>query len=158
MAEDLGDITPDVNALRDDFELPGMKVLQFAFSEPTNDFLPHNFGPNFVVYTGTHDNDTTAGWYEDEARKAERKFFCHYLGMSIDTPVEEAVEHMVRLAMRSVAKIAIVPYQDILKKGKEARMNTPSEPSGNWQWRLTEEELKEEQKWLLEATWISGRG
>ena len=158
VAEDLGDITPDVNALRDDFELPGMKVLQFAFSEPSNDFLPHNFGPNFVVYTGTHDNDTTAGWYEDEARKAERKFFCHYLGMTVDTPVEEAVEHMVRLAMRSVAKIAIVPYQDLLKKGKEARMNTPSEPSGNWQWRLTEEELKEEQKWLLEATWLSGRG
>lgn len=158
VAEDLGDITPDVNALRDDFELPGMKVLQFAFSEPSNDFLPHNFGPNFVVYTGTHDNDTTAGWYEDEARKAERKFFCHYLGLTVDTPVEEAVEHMVRLAMRSVAKIAIVPYQDLLKKGKEARMNTPSEPSGNWQWRLTEEELKEEQKWLLEATWLSGRG
>ena len=158
VAEDLGDITPDVNALRDDFELPGMKVLQFAFSEPSNDFLPHNFGPNFVVYTGTHDNDTTAGWYEDEARKAERKFFCHYLGMAVDTPVKEAVEQMIRLAMRSVARTAIVPYQDLLKKGKEARMNTPSEPSGNWRWRLTEEELKEEQKWLLEATWLSGRG
>lgn len=158
VAEDLGDITPDVHALRDDFELPGMKVLQFAFSEPTNDFLPHNFGPNFVVYTGTHDNDTTAGWYEDEERKSERKFFCHYLGLSVETPAEEAVEHMVRLAMRSVARTAIVPFQDILKKGKEARMNTPSEASGNWQWRMTEEELKAEQKWLLETTWLSGRG
>lgn len=158
VAEDLGDITPDVHALRNDFELPGMKVLQFAFSEPTNDFLPHNFGPNFVVYTGTHDNDTTAGWYEDEARTAERRFFCHYLGLSTETPTEEAVRHMVRLAMRSVARVAIVPFQDVLAKDKKARMNTPSEAGGNWQWRLLPEELKEEQKWLLEATWLSGRG
>jgi 4-alpha-glucanotransferase len=158
VAEDLGDITPDVHALRNEFQLPGMKVLQFAFSDPSNDFLPHNFESDFVVYTGTHDNDTTAGWYQDEERTQERKFFCRYLGLSEETPVEEAVEHMIRLAMRSVAKIAIVPYQDLLKKGTQARMNTPSQASDNWQWRMTQDELEAEQKWLLEATWLSGRG
>lgn len=157
VAEDLGDITPDVHQLRDSFELPGMKVLQFAFSEPSNEFLPHHYSSNFVVYTGTHDNDTTAGWYTDPERLKEQKFFRHYLGLPEDTTVEKAVEAMVRLALRSVAKIAIVPYQDLLKKGSEARMNTPSQASGNWQWRLTEEELKAPHDWLLEATWISGR-
>lgn len=157
VAEDLGDITPDVNDLRDKFGLPGMKVLQFAFSSPDNDFLPHNFTDNFVVYTGTHDNDTTAGWYEDPERVSERKFYLHYLGLPATTSTEAAVEQMVRLAMRSVAKIAIVPFQDILKKDSGARMNTPSEASGNWQWRMTEKELAEKQDWLLEATWISGR-
>lgn len=157
VAEDLGDITPDVHALRDEFELPGMKVLQFAFSEPSNDFLPHNYESNFIVYTGTHDNDTTAGWYEDPERSKEQNFFRHYLGLPDETDTETAVEHMVRLAMRSTAKMAIVPFQDVLKKGSEARMNTPSEASDNWQWRMTEEELKEQQDWLLEATWITGR-
>ena len=157
VAEDLGDITPDVNALRDNFELPGMKVLQFAFSDPANEFLPHNFSSNFVVYTGTHDNDTTAGWYEDKAREGERNFFLHYLGLSESTKTEEAVEQMIRLALRTVAKVAIIPFQDVLKKGTAARMNTPSVAGGNWQWRMTKSELSEERKWLVEATWISGR-
>lgn len=157
VAEDLGDITPDVNELRDQFELPGMKVLQFAFSGPDNDFLPHNYLSNFVVYTGTHDNDTTAGWYEDEERTQEQKFFRHYLGLQDDISTEEAVEQMVRLAMRSVANICIVPYQDVLKKGSDCRMNTPSKASDNWQWRMTSKELAKKQGWLLEATWITGR-
>jgi 4-alpha-glucanotransferase len=157
VAEDLGDITPDVHELRDRFKLPGMKVLQFAFSDPSNDFLPHNYSENFVVYTGTHDNDTTAGWYEDPERTEERRYFCHYLGIPDDCPAEEAVEHMVRLAMRSVAKVAIVPFQDVLKKGADSRMNTPSEAADNWQWRMTEEELEQKQDWLLEATWLTGR-
>lgn len=157
VAEDLGDITPDVHALRKQFELPGMKVLQFAFSDPGNDFLPHNFESNFVVYTGTHDNDTTAGWYEDPEREAEQNFFRHYLGLEDELSTEEAVEQMVRLAMRSTARIAVIPFQDVLKKGTEARMNTPSEASGNWQWRMTSDELSEKQGWLLEATWITGR-
>ncbi len=157
VAEDLGDITPDVNELRDKFGLPGMKVLQFAFSDPDNEFLPHNFKNNFVVYTGTHDNATTVGWFEDPEREKERKFFLHYLGLSKTTSAPEAVEHMVRLAMRSVASIAIVPFQDVLKRGSEARMNTPAEAGGNWQWRMDESELSAPQDWLLEATWISGR-
>jgi 4-alpha-glucanotransferase len=157
VAEDLGDITPDVNALRDQFELPGMKVLQFAFSDPGNAFLPHNFTSNFVVYTGTHDNDTTAGWYEDPEREGERNYFCHYMGLPKDTPTGQAVEHVVRLALRSVADLAIVPFQDVLKKGTAARMNTPSKPSGNWQWRMTSEELHQSQDWLREATWLTGR-
>lgn len=157
VAEDLGDITPDVRALRDQFELPGMKVLQFAFSDPSNEFLPHHYLPDFVVYTGTHDNDTTAGWYEDPKRSSEKKFFCHYLGLGKDTPTEEAVKMMVRLAMRSTAKLAIVPFQDILALGSQARMNTPSQASGNWQWRMTEEELTPQRAWFMEATWISGR-
>lgn len=157
VAEDLGDITPDVNELRDSFKLPGMKVLQFAFSDPSNDFLPHNYHDNFVVYTGTHDNDTTAGWYDDPSRKAERNFFLHYLGLPESTKTSDAVEQMVRLAMRSVARIAIVPFQDVLKKGSDCRMNTPSEASDNWQWRMTAAELEQKQDWLLEATWISGR-
>jgi len=157
VAEDLGDITPDVHALRDEFKLPGMKVLQFAFSDPSNNFLPHNYESNFVVYTGTHDNDTTAGWYENPDRKEERRFFCHYVGIPEDSTPETAVESMVRLAMRSVAKVAIIPFQDILKKGTTARMNTPSEASGNWQWRATEEEIAQKQDWLLETTWLTGR-
>ena len=157
IAEDLGDITPDVHALRNKFELPGMKVLQFAFSDPQNTFLPHKYDKNFVVYTGTHDNDTTAGWYLDSDRKQEREFFRRYLGLSNDTDTEEAVEQMVRLALRSVAQIAITPFQDILKKDSQSRMNIPSEASGNWQWRMTLEELEQKQDWLLEATWLSGR-
>lgn len=157
VAEDLGDITPDVNELRDQFELPGMKVLQFAFSDPQNAFLPHNYSSNFVVYTGTHDNDTTGGWYEDPDRENEQRFFRRYLGLGEETSTEEAVEQMTRLAFRSVAETAIIPFQDVLRKGSEARMNTPSEPSGNWQWRLSEEELAKPQDWLREATWLSGR-
>lgn len=157
VAEDLGDITPDVHELREQFELPGMKVLQFAFSDPNNEFLPHHYERDFVVYTGTHDNDTTAGWYEDPDRKEERKFFCHYTGIPLETPSDKAVEQMVRLAMRSVANVAIVPFQDILKKGTGSRMNTPSEAADNWQWRMTPQELQQKQGWLLEATWLSGR-
>ena len=157
VAEDLGDITPDVHALRDGFKLPGMKVLQFAFSGPDNEFLPHQYGSNFVVYTGTHDNDTTAGWYEDEKFASEQKFFRHYLGLDSEISTEDAVRQMIRLAMRSVARIAIVPFQDVLALGGEARMNTPSVASDNWQWRLTAEQLEQRQDWLKEAVWLTAR-
>lgn len=157
VAEDLGDITPDVHALRDKFKLPGMKVLQFAFSAPANEFLPHHYHSNFVVYTGTHDNDTTGGWYTDENLKAEQKFFRHYLGLATETTTEEAVRHMVRLAMRSVAYLAIVPFQDVLALDGKARMNTPSVAADNWQWRMTTEQLEARQDWLKETTWLSAR-
>ncbi len=157
VAEDLGDITPDVHALRDNFQLPGMKVLQFAFSGPDNEFLPHLYHSNFVVYTGTHDNDTTGGWYEDEKFEKEQLFFRHYLGLNSETSTEEAVRQMVRLAMRSVAYLAVVPFQDVLALDGSARMNTPSVAADNWQWRMTAEQLETRQDWLKEATWMTAR-
>jgi 4-alpha-glucanotransferase len=157
VAEDLGDITPDVHDLRDSFKLPGMKVLQFAFSDPANIFLPHNYQANFVVYTGTHDNDTTAGWYQDAERASEQKFFRHYLGLEADLTAEQAVRHMIGLAMRSVAYLAIVPFQDVLALDASARMNTPSVAADNWQWRMTGEQLEARQDWLKEATWMTAR-
>ncbi len=157
VAEDLGDITPDVTALRLQFQLPGMKVLQFAFSDPTNEFLPHNYEREFVVYTGTHDNDTSAGWFEDESRGDEQNFFRHYLGLPENVTTEDAVRQMIRLALRTVASIAIIPYQDLLALGSTARMNTPSQASGHWQWRLTPDQFEPNQDWFKEATWMTGR-
>ncbi len=157
VAEDLGDITPDVNALRDRFELPGMKVLQFAFSDPGNAFLPHNHDRNFIVYPGTHDNDTVKGWYLDSERRADQKFFRHYLGLPEDTPVDRAVQQMVRLAMRSVANLAVIALQDVYSLDSSARMNTPSSGENNWQWRATAEQLEQEYGWFKEATWMAGR-
>ncbi len=137
IAEDLGMITPDVDALRDRFQLPGMKVLQFAFhSDATHPYLPHTYEPNCVVYTGTHDNDTTLGWYT--GLNGEEKGRVHkYLG-----PLYEPANWaLARLAYASVADLAILPLQDILSLGSEARMNVPGQPSGNWAWRYREQAL-----------------
>ncbi len=132
VAEDLGVITPDVEELRDSFGLPGMKVLQFAFAGGADDpYLPHNYGRNCVVYTGTHDNDTTRGWYES-APEVERDHARRYLGR----PDEEVVSGLVRLAYASVADLAVVPLQDHLGLGADARMNTPGRETGNWTWRF----------------------
>ena len=130
IAEDLGLITPDVLALRDQFNFPGMKVLQFAFGGENNPYLPHHFTPNCVVYTGTHDNDTTPGWYS-ALKAGERSKVKKYLPR-ID---EEPAWAMIRLAWSSVARDAIVPLQDVLGLGSEARMNTPGRAEGNWRWR-----------------------
>ncbi len=157
VAEDLGDITPDVHELREKFELPGMKVLQFAFSDPGNEFLPHNYQSDFVVYTGTHDNDTTAGWYTDAKLEKEHHYFRRYVGLEDKALAPEAVKAMIRLALQSVAELAIVPYQDLLSLSSIGRMNTPSEAEGNWQWRLTEKQLLTKQEWFMEATWLTGR-
>lgn len=157
VAEDLGDITPDVYALRDKFGLPGMKVLQFAFSNPTNEFLPHRHGTNFVVYTGTHDNDTTLGWLSDPQFKDEQRFFRHYLGLDVDVPLTLACKQMVRMALRSVADTVIIAMQDVLALDGKARMNTPSVGTGNWEWRLTFEQVREQQDWFREATWMTDR-
>lgn len=139
IAEDLGEITPDVTELRDRFKLPGMKILQFGFgSGPTNPFLPHNFeSPNFVAYTGTHDNDTVRGWYESSDNEAERKYVREYFG-NIDEPVSQT---LCRATLASVANIAVVPLQDLLDLGGEARMNYPGRAHDNWQWRLRPNEL-----------------
>lgn len=132
IAEDLGVITPDVEALRDANGLPGMKVLQFAFGADASDpYLPHNYPHDCVVYTGTHDNDTTRGWYA-KAPEPERDFVRRYLARDDANVAWE----MVRLAQASVADVAIAPLQDVLGLGSEARMNTPGTAAGNWSWRF----------------------
>ncbi|MBI3893734.1 MAG: 4-alpha-glucanotransferase [Candidatus Wallbacteria bacterium] len=137
IAEDLGVITPEVRALRDRFAFPGMKILQFAFgSGPENDHLPHNVSKNCVVYTGTHDNDTTRGWYE-AAASHERDYLHRYLGRD----GKDIVWELIRTALASPASMAIVPVQDLLELGTEARMNKPSVACGNWAWRYTEGQL-----------------
>jgi 4-alpha-glucanotransferase len=137
IAEDLGLITPEVEALREKLGFPGMKVLQFAFSgDPTNPYLPHNYERQCVVYTGTHDNDTTLGWLNalgEEERQALRR----YLGGR----TEELSWELIRLAFMSVAQTVIVPLQDVLSVGSEGRMNTPGRASGNWGWRYLQDML-----------------
>ncbi len=139
IAEDLGEITPDVIALRDKFNLPGMKILQFAFSTDSEDpFLPHNYPVNCVAYTGTHDNDTVRGWY-DSAPETERDFSRRYLsrsGMDISWD-------MIRSVWASVAKMALAPMQDFLSLGSDARMNFPGKLGGNWTWRMAANAMNE---------------
>lgn len=140
IAEDLGLITDGVIALRDGFGLPGMKILQFAFggAAAENSFLPHNYTPNCVVYSGTHDNNTTLGWWKSgEATEDIQKFLPEYLGH----PVSEIHWDLIRLGMMSVAHTFVAPMQDVLGLGAEARMNTPGRESGNWGWRFTAEAL-----------------
>ena len=132
VAEDLGVITPEVTALRREFGLPGMRVLQFGFDgDPANLHLPHEHAVDAVVYTGTHDNDTTVGWYAGLAHEA-RDQVRRYLGRSDD----DAVDALRRAALASVAVLAVLPVQDILHLGSEARLNRPGTASGNWSWRL----------------------
>ncbi|MDF1596526.1 MAG: 4-alpha-glucanotransferase [Acidimicrobiia bacterium] len=134
IAEDLGEITPDVIELRDRFELPGMKILQFAFdSGETNDFLPHRYPEHCVVYTGTHDNDTTRGWFES-AGDDDKAFALEYLGVD----GQNYAWDLIRAAWESRAAWAVTTMQDVLDLGTEARMNFPSVPAGNWRWRMTE--------------------
>lgn len=138
IAEDLGVITPEVDKLRTTFELPGMRVLQFAFGGATEDrFLPHAYeSRNTVVYTGTHDNDTTRGWYSGITEN-ERNFVRRYLARD----GSDIAWDLIRLAWASVADYAVAPLQDVLNLGREARMNTPGTPAGNWSWRLLDNQL-----------------
>jgi 4-alpha-glucanotransferase len=134
VAEDLGLITPEVDALRLQLGLPGMKVLQFGFGDKgAHTHLPHRFTPSTVTYTGTHDNDTTRGWWASTG-KTEKKALEALLGPVGDRPVWP----LIRAANASVAEMAIVPAQDLLELGSEARMNTPAVPAGNWAWRAPE--------------------
>jgi 4-alpha-glucanotransferase len=155
IAEDLGVVTPEVKALRDDFGLPGIKILQFAFGTDPNgpDFLPHNYPRNAVVYTGSHDNDTTAGWFHDpgsgtrsaEQTEKERRTALTYLGHDPAAPIEAAGREihwqMIRTILMSVANVTIIPAQDLLGLGSEARMNRPGVERGNWAFRLAGGEL-----------------
>jgi 4-alpha-glucanotransferase len=136
IAEDLGVITPEVEALRERLRLPGMRVLQFAFSGPDNRYLPHHYEPNTIVYTGTHDNDTTLGWFRTIPEE-ERKFLRSYAPWVENEPAWG----LIRLAWSSVADFAITPLQDVLSLGTEARMNLPGRPAGNWGWRFTADQL-----------------
>jgi 4-alpha-glucanotransferase len=144
IAEDLGVITPDVEALRDDFGFPGMRILQFGFSSDTKNIdLPHNYHRHVFVYTGTHDNDTAVGWFssvagEGSTRNAEqiereREFCLKYL----NTEGKEINWDFIRAVLASVADTAVVPLQDVLGLGTEARMNLPNSTAGNWSWRVT---------------------
>jgi 4-alpha-glucanotransferase len=138
VAEDLGHITEEVHALLQKTGFPGMKVLQFAFDDGSdNPYLPHNYlNPNCLVYTGTHDNDTTRGWFSGLS-DGERWHACRYLG----TDGSNIAADLIRLALASIAYTAIVPLQDILDLGAEARINTPGAPEGNWTWRVQPDQL-----------------
>ncbi len=165
IAEDLGVITPDVEALRDDFGLPGMRILQFAFSSDSSNIdLPHNYTPNSVVYTGTHDNDTTLGWFDsragrgstrdEEQIKRERKRCLKYLRSN----GREIHWDFIREVFASVACFAIVPMQDALGLDSSARMNLPASSEGNWGWRMRADALnKKIGKRLYEMAELYGR-
>jgi 4-alpha-glucanotransferase len=148
VAENLGVITPEVEALRRELGLPGMAILQFAFGNDPQapDFKPHNYPRNRVVYTGTHDNDTTMGWWtagaghstrSDAEIREERDYACRYLGID----GRDVHWEFIRAALASVAETAICPAQDLLGLGSEARMNRPGTVGGNWRWRLRPGEL-----------------
>ena len=166
IAEDLGIITPEVEALRDQFGFPGMRVLQFAFNDDPkeNCHLPHLHVKNCVVYTGTHDNTTTIGWFRGEdirattqdvkTRRLETDRALKYLG----TDGSQINWEFIRLAFNSVADTAIIPMQDILGLGNEARMNTPGVDAGNWRWRMAPRAMTTEiAARLKEMTWLAGR-
>jgi 4-alpha-glucanotransferase len=132
IAENLGVITPDVERLREEFGFPGMRVLQFAFGgDATNDHLPHNHTRETIVYTGTHDNDTTFGWFEN-LDSHQREYCLQYLASN----GSEINWDMIRAAMASVADTAIIPMQDVLGLASDARMNLPASTTGNWNWRM----------------------
>ncbi|EAW37484.1 4-alpha-glucanotransferase [Lyngbya sp. PCC 8106] len=134
IAEDLGLITPEVEALRDKFELPGMKILQFAFDSGSgNPYLPYNYStPNWVAYTGTHDNDTTVGWFSQRSLQAQARVMS-YVGGTMGHGIHW---DLIQVALASVANQAILPLQDVLGLGSEAKMNQPSTSEGNWSWRF----------------------
>ena len=144
IAEDLGFITPEVHALRDRWGFPGMRVLQFAFGDqsPDNPHKPYNFVQNCVVYTGTHDNDTSAGWFSamnnSAEDRAERERALEYMG----SDGKDAVRDFIRLALSSPADTAILPMQDVLGLGSEARMNLPATIGKNWRWRMRDTHLQ----------------
>jgi len=157
VAEDLGYITDEVRHLKQRFDLPGMALLVFAFDgDPQNAFLPEHHDPNLVVYTGTHDTNTVRGWYEEEITAEQRSQLRRHLGHA--PAASHVAQDLVRLALESRARTAILPLQDVLGLGSEARMNVPAAPEGNWIWRTSSEALHEDvAAWLAEVTAASGR-
>jgi 4-alpha-glucanotransferase len=158
IAEDLGVITPDVKEIISLFDLPGMKVLLFAFGHnlPVHPYAPHTYVRNCVAYTGTHDNNTIRGWFREEASADDKRRLFEYIGREISE--EEIHWEMIRLVMMSVANMVIIPMQDFLGLGSEKRMNYPSTPFGNWKWRLLPEDLTPDLRdKILRMTRIYGR-
>jgi 4-alpha-glucanotransferase len=157
IAEDLGIITPDVVALRDGFQIPGTRVLQFAFDgHPDNPYLPEHFGSNTVVYTGTHDNPTTRQWFQELDHEQHSRVWKHL--KHAPAGISEAVSELIRLAWSSSACLAIAPLQDILHLGGESRMNVPGRSDGNWRWRYSGDlRYIEAFDWLRELTEDSHR-
>jgi 4-alpha-glucanotransferase len=158
LAEDLGDVDDTVFALRDQFGLPGMKVLQFAFggNMPHSLHIPHQYTPHFLAYTGTHDNNTIKGWWIDDAGGTTRKALEEYTG--VKQTMENVADNLCRMASASVANTVIFPIQDVMGLGAEARMNTPATNTGNWSWRLLPGQpgFNEEEK-LKHWTWLYNR-
>lgn len=144
VAEDLGTITESVHELRDRQGLPGMKVLHFAFDgNPDHPFLPHTYPERAVAYTGTHDNDTTRGWYEQLTEDEKHRVRTYF-----SSPDDRIVSAMIEGLWKSRAAMTIIPVQDLFELGSEHRMNTPGDAEGNWRWRMTSEELTDESKFL----------
>jgi 4-alpha-glucanotransferase len=139
IAEDLGLITPDVIELREKFDLPGMRILQFAFGDnDSNYFLPHHYISNTVAYTGTHDNDTSLGWW-NLAKEHEKSFAQYYL----KSDAREINWDMIKALSASAAHTVIYPLQDVMGLGSEHRMNYPGTSTGNWEWRFSWEQLQD---------------
>jgi 4-alpha-glucanotransferase len=155
VAEDLGSIDERVHHLRKKYGLPGMKVLQFAFeSNATNEHLPHNYENDFVVYPGTHDNNTTVGWWSSLTREEKRSVKSYF-----DRSWEKINWKFIRLAHSSVASMSIIPLQDIIGSGESSRMNIPGVVNGNWKWRFSKKDLRRKDlKKLSELTMLYGRG
>lgn len=141
IAEDLGIITPEVRGIINSLNFPGMRVLLFAFGEdlPTNPYAPHNYIKNCVVYTGTHDNNTIQGWFKNETSPEDKERIFEYIGHKV--PVKEIHWELIKLVMRSIANMVIIPMQDILGLDEKARTNLPASTKGNWKWRLAPEKL-----------------
>jgi 4-alpha-glucanotransferase len=153
IAEDLGVVTPDVTGLLERYGLPGMRVLQFGFAGLSEDFLPHNYVRECVAYTGTHDNDTSRGWFSS-ATRAEQQLTLQYLRSTEDRVVQD----MIRALWESLAMITIVPMQDLLGLGTEGRMNFPGRPEGNWGWRFGEADLtRDRAEWMRKLNDRTGR-
>jgi 4-alpha-glucanotransferase len=158
IAEDLGDIDPPVREALAKLGLPGMKILQFAFDEfvDRNPYVPHCHTEHSVVYTGTHDNNTLRGWFEREASWEVRERLMLYLGQHVTA--DSVAWQMIRLALSSVATIAVLPMQDFLGAGADARMNVPGVASGNWTWRFRWEWVNPDScRRIAKLNWIYGR-
>lgn len=155
-AEDLGFMTPEAYQLRDEFDLPGMRILQFAFDgDPRNQALPHNYTRNSIVYTGTHDNDTIVGWWNSLQPDSQARAFC---SKYLDTDGDEIHWHMIRAALSSIADTAVIPLQDVLGLDNKSRMNLPASLDGNWKWRFQKADLTDDvAARLREVTEIYGR-
>ena len=157
LAENLGVLTPEIEAARKGMELPGMLVLHFAFTDPAhNPYAPHNHTPDNVVYTGTHDNNTSLGWFENEGTPKEIANLILYLGKEINR--DTICGDMTRMAMASVAETAVIQMQDHLELGAKSRMNRPSTPTGNWEWRMVPGQITDElASRMLALTKLYGR-